>query len=370
MAIERHYFPGNNTPKGFFSYYSFILKQREAKKIVCIKGGPGTGKSTFMRKIGETFLEKGENVDFLHCSADEDSLDGILLTDKKIALIDGTSPHVTDPITPGAVDEIINLGEFWNEEGIVKEKESIIDLNEECSRCYTFAYSYLEAVSCIYSMMENIYANTVVTGEIYKLAADTVYEEFGDLEITIHPGEIKKFFASAITANGIVNYLPSLLADMNNVYLIDVPVGFDNSLYMQTIVDGAVFRGLDVELYYCPISPERKIEHIIIPQLKTAFVTTNKFHDVLPWELCSDEMKEIVMIDMGDFMDFVALEKELLLLENLNTELDILLNEAVKCLENAKKNHAAVESLYIPNMNFTEINALRNKVVEKIEALI
>ena len=62
-----HYFPGNNTPEGFFSYYSYILDQKEAKRIYCIKGGPGSGKSTFMRKIGEEFLDRGMNVDFLAC---------------------------------------------------------------------------------------------------------------------------------------------------------------------------------------------------------------------------------------------------------------------------------------------------------------
>ena len=65
----RHYFPGNNTPQGFFSYYGYILEQRDAEKIYCLKGGPGLGKSTFMRRIGETLVQEGEDVDFLHCFA-------------------------------------------------------------------------------------------------------------------------------------------------------------------------------------------------------------------------------------------------------------------------------------------------------------
>ena len=116
MSAERHYFPGNNTPLGFFSYYRYILGQREAHKIICIKGGPGSGKSTFMKKTAKAFADLGEDIDYLHCSADEDSLDGVVLRNRKVALIDGTSPHITDPVTPGAVDKIVNLGEFWNED--------------------------------------------------------------------------------------------------------------------------------------------------------------------------------------------------------------------------------------------------------------
>lgn len=96
-GIERHMYPGNNTPEGFFSYYQYILGQNEADKIICIKGGPGVGKSTFMRKIGEAMLKEGHDVDFMHCSSDNSSLDGIVLRDKKIALIDGTAPHAAVP---------------------------------------------------------------------------------------------------------------------------------------------------------------------------------------------------------------------------------------------------------------------------------
>ena len=63
MSETRHYFPGNNTPEGFFSYYRYILTQREANKIICIKGGPGTGKSTFMKAVGSRLEKKGLNID-------------------------------------------------------------------------------------------------------------------------------------------------------------------------------------------------------------------------------------------------------------------------------------------------------------------
>jgi hypothetical protein len=118
-GTARHYFPGNNTVRGFFSYYPYILEQKQAHKIYCLKGGPGLGKSTLMKTIGQTLLEEGEDVDFLHCSSDPDSLDGILIRKKNVAMIDGTSHHVVDPLHPGAVDTILHLGDFWNEDGSV-----------------------------------------------------------------------------------------------------------------------------------------------------------------------------------------------------------------------------------------------------------
>ena len=250
MSVERHYFPGNNTPLGFFSYYKHILGQREANKIVCIKGGPGTGKSTFMNRIAEYFASMDEDIDYLHCSADENSLDGIVLKDRRIAVIDGTSPHITDPVTPGAVDKIVNLGEFWDEDAIAVNKSEIIDLNEETSRWYRIAYNYLSAAKSVYRSLEEIYNDASEDSEIYKVVADIVGSEYGDLDISLKPGKRKKFFASAITGDGVVNYITSLLGDMKRVYMIDSPVGYSNSSFMEIVTEGAIYRGLDLSLIH------------------------------------------------------------------------------------------------------------------------
>ena len=369
MSVERHYFPGNNTPEGFFSYYQYILGQREAKKIICIKGGPGTGKSTFLKRIGEHFAEKGEDVDFLHCSADENSLDGIVLKNMKIAFIDGTSPHVTDPITPGAVDRIVNLGEYWNEDGIAANKSEIIDLNEETSRWYRIAYNYLNAAKSVFRSLEEVYSEALCASEIYKVIADIVGKEYGDYDISLRPGKVKKFFAGAITASGTVNYITSLLGNMEKIYMINVPVGYSNTSLMEIVSEGAVYRGFDIETYYCAMSPEEKIEHIVIPELKTAFISVNRYHDIEPWEIINVDGRpqKIAFIDMNDYMDSMVLQNNEELIETLNDEYDILLNKTVRYLAKAKETHMMVESMYIPNMNFTQVGALMEELIKEVE---
>lgn len=369
MSIERHFFPGNNTPLGFFSYYKYILGQREANKIICIKGGPGSGKSTFIKKIALNYLEKGEDIDYLHCSADEDSLDGIVLKNKKVAIIDGTSPHTIDPVTPGAVDKIINLGEYWNEEGISLNKEEIIDLNEETSRWYRIAYNYLNAAKSVYRSIEEIYNNASQSSEIYRLVADIIAKEYDKIDISLRPGRKKKFFASAITASGVVHYIPSLLSNMKTVYMINTPVGFANSSFMEIISEGAIYRGLDVECYYCPMCPGEKIEHIIIPKLNLAFVTMNEYHDIEPWEISDlwETDQDIILIDMNDYMSSCDIEKNSDLLSTLKEEFDILLNKTFINLGKAKDTHMRVEGMYIPNMNFTQVANLVQNTIAEIE---
>jgi DNA replication protein DnaC len=59
----REFFPGGNTSYGFYSFYDFII-DKDATRIFVIKGGPGVGKSTFMKVIGQSMLEKGFDVEF------------------------------------------------------------------------------------------------------------------------------------------------------------------------------------------------------------------------------------------------------------------------------------------------------------------
>lgn len=375
LATDRHYFPGNNTPQGFFSYYDQILGQREAKRIICLKGGPGTGKSTLIRTVGETFLELGEDVDFLHCSADESSLDGVVLHGKKVAVIDGTAPHIIDPKSPGAVDRIINLGEHWNEDGIKDKKGEIIDLSEESSGWYKVCYNYLNAAKSVYRSLESIYHDAIESSELYQVVANIIGEEYEGYDISIRPGKLRKLFASAITASGTIHYLESLLSGFpgreepwKRIYLINTPIGYGNRSFLSIITEGAIYRGLDVEAYYCAMCPEDKIEHLLIPELGIGFVTVNSYHDLDPWEL-QLENTELLLIDAGDYMDSGYLERIGKVILALEEDYHRLIQKGIFYLEKAKKIHKQVEERYIPHMNFGELNILTERMIEEIKAL-
>jgi hypothetical protein len=360
-GIERHMYPGNNTPEGFFSYYQYILGQREADKIICIKGGPGVGKSTFMKKIGETMLQEGHDVDFMHCSSDNNSLDGIVMRDKKIALIDGTSPHVVDPVNPGAVDSIIHLGDYWDEEGIKKNKDALISNNERIKSIFARAYNYLAAAGKMYDNLSSIYETAIKNEELYKISAKIINEELTHLEISSKQGDIKKYFASAITPGGIENYLPSLLAGCRKVYLIEAPVGVSSERMLNLFMEGAVYRGFSAEGYYCPMKPATKLEHLLIPELRLAFVTSNHYHTIDKAALDA----EVVSIDLGSIIRYDTVKYLENILEDSKTKMEELLEKAVFCLGQAKKEHDDLEKLYVPNMDFMKIDALRQELTQR-----
>lgn len=103
-----------NTPNGFKSVFEPFL---EGKTTYIIKGGPGTGKSGLMKKIAAEAVRRGEFAELIHCSSDPESLDGVYIPSRNVAICDGTAPHTLDPKYPGAAGGIIDLGRFWDPEG-------------------------------------------------------------------------------------------------------------------------------------------------------------------------------------------------------------------------------------------------------------
>lgn len=92
-----HFFLGANSEEGFSSLYEQLLGGR-FDDLLILKGGAGSGKSTFMRRVGAAVERTGERVVYINCSGDPDSLDGAIFLDRRAAIVDGTAPHGTAPL--------------------------------------------------------------------------------------------------------------------------------------------------------------------------------------------------------------------------------------------------------------------------------
>ena len=360
---ERHYFPGNNTPGGFFSYYRYVIDQKEARKTWCLKGGPGTGKSRFMKEIGETLLLEGHDVDFLHCSSDSHSFDGILLPGFGISIVDGTAPHAIDPVNPGAVDIMINLGDYWDEEAIRKNRMEIIETKEAITGIFKRVYNYLGAAEKMYDDLS--LSSERSKSENYSIAKSIIDKEIEGRHISKRGGRIKRFFAGAITPEGLVNYLPGLIGSCRSVYVINAGIGCGSRSVVSYILDDAINRGLDAEVFYCSMKPESKPEHLIIRELSLAVISSNKYHCYKP----PGTEKDITVIDLQEQHDKYGVFLYSEARDSLEM-MDELLGKAVFYLGEAKKKHDILENYYAPNMDFNKIEELRLRVLDEIRKMI
>ncbi|SHJ78755.1 PRK06851 family protein [Paramaledivibacter caminithermalis] len=350
----RRVYPGGNTYKGFYSYYNYILDQKSAKRIIVIKGGPGVGKSSFMKGLGEAMVEKGYDVEYHHCSSDNNSIDGVVFSQVGVALIDGTAPHVVDPKNPGAVDEIIHLGDYWDEDKMMKNKESIIKDNKEVGRLFRRAYGYLAAAKGAYDNISKNIKEATDYAKVNKIIGELANEIFDDLNYSDSLGKERHLFGSAVTPDGIKDYLETLIEPNEKVFVLKGEYNFGQSEIVEKIGKLAIDKGYNVEFFHNHFIPE-KVDNIVIKDIKVAVTTSNKFDNgknkVFNIDLCLNE--ELLKEREEEF----KLDRE---------KFEELMDLAIKNISRAKKIHDHMETYYIPNMDFEAIDFLRENTLERI----
>lgn len=354
-GTEKHLFLGGNTPVGFFSYFSYLAPLSGVRHVYCIKGGPGTGKSSFMKKIAAEAVKRGYDVEMMHCSSDPDSLDGVAIKPAGIAFVDGTSPHIVDPNTPGAEDEILNFGDCWDKKGLEEHKEDIQRVNKRIFGYFNRAYVYMAAAKTIWDDMQGIYRQAVSQNVHASFLESITFQEFAELPIAEVAGRERKLFASAITPKGLVCHLDSITQGYKT-YVLKGYVGTT----VEEVAETAMRRGFDVEKYYCPFAPDGACEHVLVPKLNLAVVTSNQYH---PYE--QDEV-----VDFGDFASKYTLERYRDALEFNQQMYDTLVDRAVYTIAKAKEQHDELEKFYIPNMDFARIDALYEKTLKEVLAML
>lgn len=342
--MARHYFLGGNTPQGFYSYYDYLIDTEKAKKVYVIKGGPGTGKSTLMKSAANWGEDNGYEVDYLHCSSDPNSFDGIII-DGDIAMVDGTSPHIVDPKNPGCVETIVNMGDFWDEARLRESKEKIIEIDKQIKGYYAAAYNYLAAAGSIY---KNIQSPKDVR------IARTIFDEVAGRESTCGKGKIRKLFASAIGPGGVASFADSLA--LKKCYVLKTDFAKGTSMVMKKLAQIFLDSGFDTELFYDPLAPDELIEHICVPEAGVSVLTSIGLSNITN--------EDAYVIDIDEIMNINTCTKDYIH-NKLMTE--ILVKEASAIIAKAKQKHDELEHCYIPCMDFESANKCSKRIIDDIK---
>lgn len=336
--MERHLFPGSNTSRGFVGYFEGLV--HNARRAVILKGGPGVGKSTLMAQVGKHYREKGCHVTYYHCSGDPDSLDAVAVEENGFLILDGTAPHIIDPFLPGAAEGILNLGVCLNEAQLAEQREEISTLSREIAGHYARCTRYLRAAGEMRADAAAAYAPAF--GEKTRLA---LQKELMESCAFAPEGKEQRFFAQAITWKGVLSRLDEVIG--KKTVCLDVPWGFDSDQLLRPLAERARGSGTALTLYSDPLEPE-KIAHLQVGD--TVFTTA-------------------VLMDARVFAP--GLEKEHLARESARLSYDkavydLLVNQAVEALADAKGAHDTLERYYIDAMDYQRLNAMKQEFIEDL----
>ncbi len=145
-GILKDRFFGAATVNGSVDYIENIT--HDVKKRYFIKGRPGSGKSTMLKKLSAKAIDNGCDVDVYHCAFDPASLDMIIIRELDVCVFDSTAPHEYFPSRDS--DEIIDVyGAAINPDTDEKYKKQLDDVSVQYKSHILTATKYLcDANSC------------------------------------------------------------------------------------------------------------------------------------------------------------------------------------------------------------------------------
>lgn len=352
----REFFLGANTYKGFHSYYEYVVPGIP-KRLFILKGGPGTGKSTFLKRIATEFSDMGYDIEIHRCSSDNDSLDAVRIVNFDIAVMDGTSPHLTDPKYPAVSDEIVNLGEFWDSDNIMNYKDKIINLNKELKMLYASSYRFLNAAK---EVQDDIEAFTLESFNMNKFKS-FVWDYSNKLTASLGDKDkepyVRHLFHSSINSAGFVDYLEKTIPAGYGINYIKGENRTAATEFLKKVSDNFISKGYDLEIFHQPLNPDIW-ETLIIHDLKAVFTNGSLV-----------ESKADNIVELEKFHNKYKAEKSKELIEIDKHQMKTLIDEAINRIKTAKCLHDELEKYYITNMNFSEMQELRNKIIEKIKKM-
>ena len=342
MAQIRNFWVGANSGDGFQNLFDELVDLEDTYDFMVLKGGPGVGKNTFMRMIGQTMEQAGAAVEYLWCSGDPDSLDGVVLPELRCAIADGTSPHVLEPKYPAAVDRYVDLGRFYDLTAAKAAAEEVKAHTHDYQAAYVRAYRSLKAARQVELDAMTAVAQTFDAGRAERRVEGIIARELRGRRG--RRGKTARRFLGSITHKGYlwrfdsVDTLCPKVYEFSDSWELAAP-------YLARLHEAATAQGWDTILCMSPEAPGQA-EHLLIPGLGLAFVTSRPGMDY-----GKKPYRRIRLDAMAEPSGKARLR--------FQTRMTALLREeGITALKEAKASHDALEAVYNPYVDFDGVRAL------------
>ena len=361
------FFLASNTPQGFFSLFNHLYYPEQDWFCYIIKGGPGTGKSTLMKKIVEVSQKNKIKTELIYCSSDPNSLDAVIFPEIKKCIVDGTAPHTLDPIYPGISDKIINLGDFWNEKKLKKQKHKLLNLFADNKKFHNNSRALLKFIGKIQNIKNSIVKNYIRSNVIEEYSEKffkQFYDEFKSPNANCAFDHFEKLrFLDAFTPDGHTFFSETINAlCAKGVYIIEDKYDLAANEFLQKIKLKMIANNFDIISCPHPIAPKDRLRAVLIPSIEVAFIAINPITEKKLLKI----KKTYKKINAERFFDLTALKEhknsvkfyEKIILE---LEKDVEIN-----LKKALKNHDEIEKIYSSSMNYSQVDKVSNKLIRDI----
>ena len=286
-----------------------------------------------------------------YCSADPRSLDGIRIPSRGIAMLDGTAPHTVDPVLPGAVGEIVPLGECWQTARLTAARSEIIRHTEEKQVAYRLAYRYLAAYGEITDAARALLSECILrdkmTAAVRRLTAGIPKGKGCREEIRC---------TAAVSMRGM--YRLSTFGQLARREIAVLDAYGSAAFFWDALREVAAERRCSVYFAPAPGETETPFE-AYLPESGIAFRTV--------YEKREDGGATVNMQRFLDRRALAACRSRLRFADRCRA---MLMTGALESLQRAREHHFALEEIYKNAMDFTAVEQIGERITREIRGLL
>lgn len=349
-----HFFAAANSKNGFISYFDDIFGNNDIEKLYILGGGPGSGKSTMMKRIAKTSEKYGYTTEHIHCSSSPFSLDGVIIREKKTAVIDGTAPHTYFPSAAGVREICVDLGKAWDTEALYSRKDEIYRLNNAKKKQYKKAYIYLRAANLIDCEAREAVKHCILEEKLNKNAAVCAADAIPKKKKTSYDENGSTFKKSiriqrAVSAAGNI-YFDTFSRMADKTFFVSDFKG-TAAMWFDALYKEAKTRCADITVSYSPENPDI-IDGIYFNKSKTAFTMYASEYDKII--NCERFVDKGIISSIRQKYAFATKSR------------DALLAEAYDALESAGEYHNDIEAQYYPCTDYSITEEITQNLCNEI----
>ena len=351
-----HFFLGANTPQGFVSRFDQLGNADKGWRCYVIKGGPGSGKSTLMKKVAAAAAQTEPEMELIHCSSDRNSLDGVILPGRKISIADGTPPHTIEPKFPGAYEVTVPLFGCWDDDKLWLNREEIIKTSRKISGVHEYCVRFLTAAGSLLGDSYRMALEVTDKAKIGRYATAFVQRELGRPKVYAPQDQAR--FLSAITDGGPTLFEETAQRLAKRIIFVEDEWGAASRLLLTAVRSHALKAGFRVVSCYCPLAPFDKLDHLFIPEAGVGLMTVNKFHPVT--------IAPTRTIHARRFCDIESLKLRKKRISFNTRAAGQMLDQAARLMGEAKLLHDGLEEYYKQATDYAKVDELTDRFVKKI----
>jgi len=268
-----------------------------------------------------------------------------------------TLSHVIEPKLPGAVESYVDLGRFYDREGLEPLREELSAAMDGYKGHYKRAYRCLTAAAQLAEDSRALLLTPALEAKALKRARGILGREIK--KTGRQSGRAVQRFLSGITCQGAICRFDTADTLCRRVYELSDSWGLGSGM-LTALASGAMSAGYDVILCPSPLFPERA-EHLLIPEQSLAFLTSTP--------ALSYPGRPYRRIRLDAMADEELLRKYKARLKFSRKVQAALLEEGVEALAQAKAVHDRLEALYNPHVDFDGVYRQADELSRALLAL-